>query len=140
MKGYLVKPKDDSCLDKYLLFLSEPWKSSSNDWISTDESYITIFGKEQFSDEIKLPEGDEIVELNLTLSASVPNNFRKGTRVSYTTFNLASFIFGGMIYGGYHDKHVADVLGVDWKNKKILVHKDGEKKEKWYDWDEFEIV
>ena len=140
MKSYLVKPKDDSCLEKYLLFASEPWKASSNDWTSTDESYITIFGKEQFSDEIKLPEGDEIVELNLTLSASVPNNFRKGTRVSYTTFNLASFIFGGMFYGGYHDKHVTDVLGVDWKHKKILVHKNGKKKEKWYDWDGFEIV
>ena len=140
MKGYLVKPKDECCLEKYLLFLSEPWKTSSNDWTSTDESYITIFGKEQFSDEIKLPEGDEIVELEMTLSASVPNNFRKGTRVSYTTFNISSFLFGGMIYGGYHDKHVADVLGVDWKHKKILVHKDGKKKEKWYDWNGFEIV
>ena len=140
MKCYLVKPKDDSCLDKYLLFLSEPWKSSSNDWISTDESYISIFGKEYFSDEIKLPEGDEIVELDLTISASVPNNFRKGTRVSYTTFNLTSFIFGGWIYGGYYDKHVTEVLGVDWKHKKILVHKDGKKKEKWYDWCDFEIV
>ena len=78
--------------------------------------------------------------MDLTLSASVPNNFRKGTRVSYTTFNLASFIFGGMFYGGYHDKHVTDVLGVDWKHKKILVHKDGKKKEKWYDWSDFEIV
>ena len=140
MKCYLVKPKDDSCLEKYLLFASEPWKSSSDDWISTDDSYITIFGKEYFSDEIKLLQGDEIVELDLTISASVPNNFHKGTRVSYTTFNLASFIFGGMFYGGYHDKHVTDVLGVDWKNKKILVHKDGKKKEKWYDWSDFEIV
>ena len=140
MKGYLVKPKDDSCLEKYLLFMSEPWKSSSDDWISSDESYITIFGKEYFSDEIKLLEGDEIVEMELTLSASVPNNFREGTRVSYTTFNIASFIFGGMFYGRYYDKHISDVLGVDWKNKKILVHKDGKKKEKWYDWDDFEIV
>ena len=140
MRGYLVKPKDDSCLEKYLLFMSEPWKNSSNDWMSTDESYFTIFGKEHFSDEIKLPEDDEIVELDLTLSASVPNNFREGTRVSYTTFNISSFIFGGMIYGGYHDKHITEVLGVDWKHKKILVHKDGEKKEKWYDLDEFEIV
>ena len=130
MKCYLVKPKDDSCLEKYLLFASEPWKTSSNDWISTDDSYITIFGKEYFSDEIKLPEGDEIVELELTISASVPNNFRKGTRVSYTTFNISSFIFGGMIYGGYHDKHITEVLGVDWKHKKILIHKDGKKKEK----------
>ena len=140
MRGYLVKPKDDSCLEKYLLFMSEPWKNSSNDWMSTDESYITIFGKEHFSDEIKLPEDDEIVELDLTLSASAPNNFREGTRVSYTTFNISSFLFGGTIYGGYHDKHVTEVLGVDWKNKKILVHKDGEKKAKWYDWYEFEIV
>ena len=132
MKCYLVKPKDDACLEKYLLFVSEPWKSSSDDWISSDESYITIFGKEYFSDEIKLPEGDEIVELELTLYASVPNNFRKGTRVSYTTFNISSFLFGGMIYGGYHDKHIAEVFGVDWKHKKILVHKDGKKKEKWY--------
>ena len=45
-----------------------------------------------------------------------------------------------MFYGGYHDKHVTDVLGVDWKHKKILVHKDGKKKEKWYDWNGFEIV
>ena len=140
MKCYLVKLKEEFCLDIYLLFVSKPWKSLYNSWTSSDGSYSTIFGKEQFSDEIKLPEGDEIVELDLTLSDSVLNNFRKGTRVSYTTFNLASFIFGGMFYGGYHDKHVTDVLGVDWKHKKILVHKDGKKKEKWYDWCDFEIV
>ena len=140
MKGYLVNPKDEFCLNKYLLFISKPWKSSINDWTSTNDSYITIFDKERLSDDIKLPEGDEIVEVDLTISASVQNNFRKGTRVSYTTFNLTSFLFGGMIYGGYHDKHITDVLGVDWKDKKILVHKDGEKKAKWYDWDGFEIV
>ena len=33
-----------------------------------------------------------------------------GSIVEYSTFNLASFIFGGLIYGGYHDFHRTEVL------------------------------
>ena len=33
-----------------------------------------------------------------------------GSVVEYSTFNLASFIFGGLIYGGYHDFHRTEVL------------------------------
>lgn len=65
-----------------------------------------------------MPEDKEIIEVNIAIIKNDIKEFKKGCKVYYTSFNLGSFIFGGMIYGGYHDKHIVEVQGIDWYNKK----------------------
>ena len=62
-----------------------------------------------------------------------------GSIVEYSTFNLASFIFGGLIYGGYHDFHRTEVLGIR-ADKKIYCKLDGKKKPRWYNIDGFKLI
>ena len=62
-----------------------------------------------------------------------------GSIVEYSTFNLASFIFGGLIYGGYHDFHRTEVLGIR-VDKKIYCKLDGKKKPRWYNIDGFKLI
>ena len=62
-----------------------------------------------------------------------------GSIVEYSTFNLASFIFGGLIYGGYHDFHRTEVLGIR-ADKKICCKLDGKKKPRWYNINGFKLI
>ena len=62
-----------------------------------------------------------------------------GSIVEYSTFNLASFIFGGLIYGGYHDFHRTEVLGIR-VDKKIYCKLDGKKNPRWYNIDGFKLI
>ena len=62
-----------------------------------------------------------------------------GSIVEYSTFNLASFIFGGLIYSGYHDFHRTEVLGIR-VDKKIYCKLDGKKKPRWYNIDGFKLI
>ncbi|WP_303953626.1 hypothetical protein [Streptococcus vestibularis] len=62
-----------------------------------------------------------------------------GSIVEYNTFNLANFIFGGLIYGGYHDFHRTEVLGIR-VDKKIYCKLDGKKKPRWYNINGFRLI
>ena len=62
-----------------------------------------------------------------------------GSIVEYSTFNLASFIFGGLIYGGYHDFHRTEVLGIR-VDKKIYCKLYGKKLPRWYNIDGFKLI
>ena len=62
-----------------------------------------------------------------------------GSIVEYSTFNLASFIFGGLIYGGYHDFHRTEVLWIR-VDKKIYCKLDGKKLPRWYNIDGFKLI
>ena len=62
-----------------------------------------------------------------------------GSIVEYSTFNLASFIFGGLIYGGYHDSYRTEVLGIR-ADKKICCKLDGKKKPRWYNINRFRLI
>ena len=62
-----------------------------------------------------------------------------GSIVEYSTFNLASFIFGGLIYGSYQDFHRTEVLGIR-VDKKIYCKLDGKKKPRWYNINGFKLI
>ena len=62
-----------------------------------------------------------------------------GSIVEYSTFNLASFIFDGLIYGCYHDFHRTEVLGISADNK-IYCQLDGQKKTRWYNINGFKLI
>lgn len=62
-----------------------------------------------------------------------------GSIVEYRTFNLASFLFGGLIYGGYQDFHRTKVLGIR-ADKKIYCKLYGKKSPRWYDIDKFKLI
>ena len=38
------------------------------------------------------------------------------------------------------DKYISTIEGIDWYNCKYLVKKHKDKKPKWYDWSEFELI
>lgn len=57
-----------------------------------------------------------------------------GSIVEYSTFNLASFIFGG-----YYDFHRTEVLGIR-VDKKIYCKLDGNKKPRWYNINGFKLI
>ena len=65
---------------------------------------------------------------------------RHGDKVVYRNFNFASWLFDTMNYGNNYDKHIATIEGIDWYNCKYLVKKHKDKKPKWYDWSEFELI
>lgn len=62
-----------------------------------------------------------------------------GSIVEYKTFDLASFLFGGLIYGGYHNSHRTKVLGLRY-DKKIYCKLDGKKKPRWYNINGFKLI
>lgn len=66
-------------------------------------------------------------------------NVHLGSIVEYSTFNLANFIFGGFIYGGYYDFHRTEVLGIR-VDKKIYCKLCGKKKPRWYNIDRFQLI
>lgn len=62
-----------------------------------------------------------------------------GSIVEYKTFDLASFLFGGLIYGGCHNFHRTKVLGMRY-DKKIYCKLDGKEKPKWYNINGFKLI
>lgn len=66
-------------------------------------------------------------------------NVHLGSIVEYHTINWARLLFGGLIYGGYHDFHRTEVLGIR-VDKKICLKLDGKKKPRWYNIDGFKLI
>ncbi len=66
-------------------------------------------------------------------------NVRLGSIVEYYTINWARLLFGGLIYGGYHDSHRTEVLGIR-SDKKIYCKLDGKKKPRWYNANGFKLI
>lgn len=66
-------------------------------------------------------------------------NVRLGSIVEYRVFNLLSYLFGGLIYGGYHEFHRTEVLGIR-ADKKIYCKLDGKKKPRWYNTNRFKLI
>lgn len=62
-----------------------------------------------------------------------------GSIVEYNTINWARLLFGGLIYGGYHNFHRAEVLGIR-ADKKICCKLDGKKKPRWYNINGFRLI
>ena len=65
---------------------------------------------------------------------------RQGDKVVYRNFNFISWLFDTMNYGNNYDKHIVTIEGIDWYNCKYLVKKHKDKKPKWYNWSEFELI
>lgn len=65
-------------------------------------------------------------------------NIRLGSIVEYRVFNLLSYLFGGLIYGGYHEFRRTEVLGIR-ADKKIYCKLNG-KKLRWYNADRFKLI
>lgn len=66
-------------------------------------------------------------------------NVRLGSIVEYYTINWVRLLFGGFIYGGYHDSHRTEVLGI-LVYKKIYCKLDGKKSPKWYNINGFKLI
>ena len=66
-------------------------------------------------------------------------NVRLGSMVEYYTINWARLLFGGLIYGGYHDSYRTEILGIR-ADKKIYCKLDGKKSPKWYNIDGFKLI
>lgn len=62
-----------------------------------------------------------------------------GSIVECSTINWARLLFGGLIYGGYHNFHKTEVLGIR-ADKKIYCKLDSTKKPKWYNIDGFKLI
>lgn len=141
MKGYLVRNLNGLESYEYLLFghHKPTFNEKKNKWTGPSNNPLPL-SKKDISDTIKLPEDKEIVEVNMSIVKNDIEAFTKGCKVKYSEFSLASFLFGGMIYGGNYKHYTAEVLGIDWYNKKILVQKHDDKTPKWYNWDNFEIA
>ena len=66
-------------------------------------------------------------------------NVRLGSMVEYYTINWARLLFGGLIYGGYHDSYRTEILGIR-ADKKIYCKLDDKKSPKWYNIDGFKLI
>lgn len=66
-------------------------------------------------------------------------NIHLGSIVEYRVFNLLSYLFGGLIYGGYYEFRRTEVLGIR-ADKKIYCKLDGKKKPRWYNADRFKLI
>ena len=62
-----------------------------------------------------------------------------GSIVEYSTFNLTNFLFGGLIYGGYHNFHRTEVLGIR-ADKKIYCKLHNKKSPRWYNINVFKLI
>lgn len=59
--------------------------------------------------------------------------------VEYSTFNLLSFLTGGLIYGGCYESRRKKVLGIR-VDKKIYCKLNGKKSPRWYNIDRFKLI
>lgn len=139
MKGYIVNIENNE-FETYLLYTHEApvYDKNTKQWFGFGEPIVV--DKEHISKYVKLPTKGKVKEVNVLIVNNKPNNFYYGCKVKYHVFDWPSFLFGGMIYGGCYKEYITEVEGVDWLNSKILVQKHNNKKPKWYNWNNFEIV
>ena len=117
---------------------TETWESCNSNMILQEDSIDDSIKKLCNDKELK-------VLMHITPIAGKYKNkriteVRHGDKVVYRNFNFASWLFDTMNYGNNYDKHIATIEGIDWYNCKYLVKKHKDKKPKWYDWSEFELI
>ena len=117
---------------------TETWESCNSNMILQEDSIDDSIKKLCNDKELK-------VLMHITPIADKYENkriieVRQGDKVVYRNFNFASWLFDTMNYGNNYDKHIATIEGIDWYNCKYLVKKHKDKKPKWYDWSEFELI
>lgn len=81
-----------------------------------------------------------LLQLLTSMKTKELTEVRQGDKVVYRNFNFISWLFDTMNYGNNYDKHIATIEGIDWYNCKYLVKKHKDKKPKWYNWSEFELI
>ena len=142
MIGYLTKDNEGYKLhDSFGAFFNEnteTWESCNSNMILKEDSIDDSVKKLCNDKELK-------VLMHITPIADKYENkriaeVRHGDKVVYRNFNFASWLFDTMNYGNNYDKHIATIEGIDWYNCKYLVKKHKDKKPKWYDWSEFELI
>ena len=117
---------------------TETWESCNSNMILQEDSIDDSIKKLCNDKELK-------VLMHITPIADKYENkriieVRQGDKVVYRNFNFASWLFDTMNYGNNYDKHIATIEGIDWYNCKYLVKTHKDKKPKWYDWSEFELI
>ena len=139
MKGYLVNIENNG-FENYLIYLNDipSYDKNKKQWFGFGEPIVV--DKNDISKYVKLPAKGEITVVNILIVNNRPNKFYQGCKVKYKAFDWSSFLFGGMIYDNCNKIYITEVQGIDWFNRKILVQKHNNKKPKWYDWHNFEIV
>ena len=142
MIGFLTKDIEGYKLhDTFGAFFNEnteTWESCNSNMILQEDSIDDSIKKLCNDKELK-------VLMHITPIADKYENkriaeVRHGDKVVYRNFNFASWLFDTMNYGNNYDKHIATIEGIDWYNCKYLVKKHKDKKPKWYDWSEFELI
>ena len=142
MIGFLTKDTEGYKLhDSFGAFFNEnteTWESCNSNMILQEDSIDDSIKKLCNDKELK-------VLMHITPIADKYENkriaeVRHGDKVVYRNFNFASWLFDTMNYGNNYDKHIATIEGIDWYNCKYLVKKHKDKKPKWYDWSEFELI
>ena len=116
----------------------ETWESCNSNMILQEDSIDDYIKKLCNDKELKVlmhitPIADKYENKRIT-------EVRQGDKVVYRNFNFASWLFDTMNYGNNYDKHIATIEGIDWYNCKYLVKKHKDKKPKWYNWSEFELI
>ena len=117
---------------------TETWESCNSNMILQEDSIDDSIKKLCNDKELKVlmhitPIADKYENKRIT-------EVRQGDKVVYRNFNFISWLFDTMNYGNNYDKHIATIEGIDWYNCKYLVKKHKDKKPKWYDWFEFELI
>ena len=142
MIGFLTKDTEGYKLhDTFGAFFNEnteTWESCNSNMILQEDSIDDSIKKLCNDKELK-------VLMHITPIADKYENkriaeVRHGDKVVYRNFNFASWLFDTMNYGNNYDKHIAAIEGIDWYNCKYLVKKHKDKKPKWYDLSEFELI
>ena len=142
MIGFLTKDNEGYKLhDSFGAFFNE----NTETWESCN--YNMILQEDSIDDSIKKLCNDKELKvlMHITPIADKYENkriteVRQGDKVVYRNFNFISWLFDTMNYGNNYDKHISTIEGIDWYNCKYLVKKHKDKKPKWYDWSEFELI
>lgn len=142
MIGYLTKDNEGYKLhDSFGAFFNENTKT----WESCNSNMI--LQEDLIDDSVKKLCNDKELKVLMHITPIVDKyenkriaEVRKGDKVVYRNFNFVSWLFDTMNYGNNYDKYIATIEGIDWYNCKYLVKKHKDKKTKWYDWSEFELI
>lgn len=142
MIGYLTKDKEGYKLhDSFGAFFNEntkTWESYNSNMILREDLIEDSVKKLCTNKELKVLV--HITPIAGKYESKRITEVRQGDKVAYREFNLVSWLFGGMINGNNYDKYISTIDGIDWHNCKYLVKKHKDKKPKWYDWSEFELI
>ena len=142
MIGFLTKDNEGYKLhDSFGAFFNEnteTWESCNSNMILQEDSIDDSIKKLCNDKELKVlmhitPIADKYENKRIT-------EVRQGDKVVYRNFNFVSWLFDTMNYGNNYDKYIAAIEGIDWCNRKYLVKKHKDKKPKWYNWSEFELI